>query len=114
MPYMLNGEMLSVATEPKVMDGTMFVPLRKLAVALGGSADYEPTNGVAIMYLGEDIVTFTRDSNMVDVNGTQSQLQTAPVVEDGETWVPVRFFEGALGYYLTADPQNGIVDLNKA
>lgn len=114
MPYMLNGEMLDIATEPKLMEGTLFVPLRKLAVALGGSADYEPTNGIAILYLGSDIVTFSRDSKTADVNGTQTELPTEIVVEDGETWVPVRFFERSLGYTLSADPQNGIVDLSKS
>jgi len=39
-------------------------------------------------------------------------LQAAPFIEDGETWVPVRLFE-KLGYALTADPQNGIVDLRE-
>lgn len=113
MPYMLNGDMLDVATEPKVMDGTMFVPLRKLAVALGGSADWEPSNGVAILYLGDEVATFDHNSKTVDVTGQQSELQASPLLEDGEVWVPVRFFENQMGYQLDADSQNGIVSLTK-
>lgn len=114
MPYMLNGELLSVDSEPRLQDGTLWVPLRKLGAALGGKVDWEPTNGVAILYLNDHIATFQNGVKTVDFDGQSVELQAAPFVESGETWVPVRLFEKAFGYSLVADPQNGIVELTPA
>ena len=113
MPYMLNGDLLTVSDEPKVEGGTMFVPLRQLATALGGKADWEPSTGTVILYLNDTITTFKNGEKAVDVDGTSFELQAPVAVDNGETWVPVRFFERALGYTLVADSQNGIVDLTK-
>jgi len=114
MPYMLNGELLSVDSEPQLRDGTLWVPLRTLGSALGGKVDWEPDSGVAILYLNDHIATFQKDLASVNFDGEDIALQAAPYVQDGETWVPVRLFEKVFGYSLVADPQNGIVELTPA
>lgn len=112
MPYIFNGDMLNIESEPRVENGTMFVPLRKIASALGATVDFEPTTGTAILYMNDQIATFTNGHKSVNFNGADVPLTGTPFVEDGETWVPVRFFESIMGYKLDADPQNGIVDLS--
>lgn len=112
MPYILNGEMAEIDGEPRVQDGAMFVPLRKLTAALGGNVDFEPTTGTAILYMNDQIATFSNGQKSVNLNGNDVAINAAPFVEDGETWVPVRFFEGVMGYKMSADPQNGIVELS--
>ena len=113
MPYMLNGEMLEVGTEPRVGNGTMYVPVRDVAIALGGKVDFEPSNGVAIVYLGDNIATLQSNDPTVDVDGEKTELQAHPWIDNGEMMVPVRFFEGPLGYSLEADAANGIVSFSK-
>ena len=113
MPYMLNGEMLEVSGEPRVGDGTMYVPLRGVATALGGKVDWEPSTGVAIVYINDKIVTLQSNDPTVDVDGEKSELQAHPWIDNGEMMVPVRLFEGPLGYGLEADAANGIVSLSK-
>ena len=113
MPYMLNGEMLDIASEPRVGSGTMYVPLRDVAAALGGKVDWEPTTGTAILYMNDKIITLQSNDNTVDVDGEKSELQTHPWIDDGDMMVPVRLFE-TLGYGLDADPQNMIVSLTSA
>ena len=112
MPYILNGQMAEIAAEPRMQDGAMFVPLRKVAGALGATVDFEPTTGTAILYMSDQIATFSNGHNTVNLNGNDIALTGAPFVEDGETWVPVRFFESALGFKMNADPENGIVELS--
>lgn len=112
MPFMLNGELLEIGGEPRLESGTMWVPLRRLGNALGGKSDWLAENKVVALYLNDHIVTLTVGDNTADVDGEQFEMQAAPFVEEGETWVPVRLFERGLGYSLNADPQSGIVDLN--
>ena len=114
MPYMLNGEMLEVATEPRVGNGTMYVPLRDVAAALGGNVDWEPSNGIAILYINDKIVTLKSNDTTVEVDGEKTELQAHPWIDNGEMMVPVRFFETPLGYGLDADAQNLIVSLTSA
>ena len=112
MPYILNGQMADIAGEPRVQDGAMFVPLRKIAGALGAKVDFEPSTGTAILYMSDQIATFSNGEKSVNLNGSEVPLTGAPFVEDGETWVPVRFFESALGFKMNADSENGIVELS--
>lgn len=114
MPYMLNGELLELTGEPRLQDSVLWVPLRKLGSALGGNADWIAENKVVALYLNDHIVTLTVGDETADVDGEQFEMQAAPFVESGETWVPVRLFERGLGYTLSADPENGIVDLGMA
>lgn len=104
--------MVSIEGEPRLQNGTLFVPLRKVAQGLGGTADYEPSTGTAILYLNDQIATFTNGTSSVNLNGTEMALSGETFAEDGETWVPVRFFESTLGYKMNADAQNGIVELS--
>jgi hypothetical protein len=111
MPYVLNDEPLEIGSEPRLQDGTLWVPLRKLGEALGGKADWISPNHVAVLYYGERIATLTIGDTTADVDGERFELQDAPFLEGGETWVPVRFFERGLGFTLSAHPQSGTVDL---
>ncbi len=109
MPYILNGQPAAVA-EPNLKDGTMWVPLRALSEALGGNADWDPDNRVAIVYLGANIATLKIGDATADVNGEKSQLQEAPYLEDGETWVPVRFFN-LVGQQISVNVQEKQIDM---
>jgi hypothetical protein len=109
MPYIINGQSASI-TEPQNQGGTLWVPLREVATALGGTLDWDADNRVAIGYFGDSIATLKIDDPTADINGEKSELQEAPRLQDGETWVPVRFFN-LLGYNLAVDPQNSSVDI---
>ncbi len=114
MPYTINGSSSSLSAEPRLAGGTLWVPLRGVAEALGAKVDYEPSNGVAMISRGSDVITVTMGDPSVDVNGTAQTMQDTPFVEDGEAWVPVRFFNSALGAGVNVDLQNNSVDITGA
>ncbi len=91
MPYVINGNAVQ-ATEPNLKDGTLWVPLRELGEALGGNVDWDPDNRVAIFYLGDHIATLKIDDQTANVDNEKTELQAAPYLDNGDTWVPVRFF----------------------
>jgi hypothetical protein len=47
----------------------------------------------------------------VTVDGEQQELQAAPFLSEGDTWVPVRFFNQPLGYALNVDLDTNRVEL---
>ncbi|RYZ87295.1 MAG: copper amine oxidase N-terminal domain-containing protein, partial [Proteobacteria bacterium] len=64
-----------------------------------------------VLYVGDRIATLTIGDKTADIDGETFELQEAPFLESGETWIPVRFFERGLGYTLQADPGNADVNL---
>jgi len=111
MPYSIDGQPLIAEKEPQLKDGTLWVPFRTIGQALGGTVDWDADNRVAILYLGSRIVTTKVGDPTVDTDGEKTELQAAPYVEDGETWVPVRFFNVALGYGLDVNLETKQVGL---
>lgn len=109
MPYTLNGQAASIA-EPNLKDGTLWVPLRAVSESLGGNVDWDPDNRVAIVYLGSNIATLKIGDAEADVNGEKSPLQEAPYLENGETWVPVRFFN-RVGQQIAVNLQDKHVEM---
>lgn len=114
MPYTLDGNPLSIDQEPQLNDGTLWVPFRDLGAALGAKVDWEPSNQVAIMYHGDHIVTVKIGDQTVDVDGEKHELQAAPYVSGGDTWVPVRFYNDPLGYGLNVDLGSTAVNLTSS
>ncbi|HEX8549989.1 MAG TPA: copper amine oxidase N-terminal domain-containing protein [Abditibacteriaceae bacterium] len=112
MPYSFEGTPISASAEPQLKDGTMWVPLRSLASAMGANADWDSSNGVAILYYADRIVTIKIGDASIDVDGSPHQLQAAPYVDDGGTWVPVRLFSDVLGLNLNVDTSTKTVELS--
>lgn len=111
MPYTVNGEAVQIEHEPRLKDGTMWVPFRPLATALGAQVDFEPTTRAPLMFLGSDVVTLISGSNEVDINGEKKQLSAAPFIYEGETFVPVRVFEMLPNVQMNADANTLQVDI---
>ncbi|HEY0073434.1 MAG TPA: copper amine oxidase N-terminal domain-containing protein [Abditibacteriaceae bacterium] len=112
MPYIVDGQPVAIADEPKNQDGTLWVPLRALSEAVGATVDWDqdlqqvivqhPRGGNIQLNIGtEDIIK----------NNEAQGLQAAPYVEGGDTWVPVRFFNIQLGYALNVNLAENLVEL---
>ena len=112
MPYIINGEEASIRHEPQLKDGTLWVPFRSLGQALGGNIDWDPDGRVAILYLGDHVITAKIGDATVNMDGENYELQAAPYLDEGDTWIPVRFFNQPLGYTLNFDLQNNLVNLS--
>lgn len=112
MPYIIEGEEVKIRHEPQLKDGTLWVPFRALGQVLGGNVDWDPDGRVAILYLGDHIVTVNIGDATVRFDGEEYELQAAPYLDEGDTWIPVRFFERPLGYELQTDLQNNLVRLS--
>ncbi len=112
MPYTFEDTPLEVNAEPQIKDGITWVPLRSLAQAMGASVDWDPDNHIAILYLGDRIATFTINDPNVNVDGEPVTLRAAPYLDDGDTWIPARFFQQALGFGLQVDNAQNLVQFS--
>ena len=103
MPYFVDGQQVDVPQEPQNKDGILWVPLRPLCEAVGASVTWDPNTGTVNIEHPKRRIELTPGNIEVIVSREAHELQAAPYVEDGETWVPVRFFNLQLGYGLNVD-----------
>ena len=113
MPYVINGQQKSLGPnlEPRNMGGPVFVPLRAVVEAMGGSAEWnDQSSSVTAEYNGHT-VNVPGNSPMYSVDGSQRQMSVAPFNQENHIWVPVEFFE-AFGTPALADTNTNTVTIN--
>ena len=100
----VNGDMnVSTSELPysAYQDGTsIMVPLRKISEALGYTVKWNENSGqitiisdnhIAELYSKNDVISLT-DKRLSSVNTTEIKLDKAPVIHEGNTYVPLSFF----------------------
>jgi hypothetical protein len=102
MPYVLNGTTQQFA-EPVVTNGTTFVPIANVADGIGAMTTWEHDTKTAVVTLDDRVARVQAGNTMVDVGTENVTLQSAPYIEDGILWVPVRFFGTAFGCEVNVD-----------
>jgi hypothetical protein len=102
MPYTINGQPQNFA-EPKLIDGTTYVPLGNIVDTLGGYVTWDNYTKVASIELGDHKARVQSDSTTVEADGDQVELQAPPYIEGNALWVPVRFFQSALKCNIAID-----------
>ena len=112
MPYSVNGQQVAVPDEPQNKDGILWVPLRPLCEALGASVEWSADTGAVNIQYGKRPIQLKPGDIEVVVAREPQELQAAPYVEGGETWVPVRFFNLQMGCALNVDLGSNTVEIN--
>lgn len=112
---MVNGAYIQFPdAAPEVANGRTMVPVRALVEALGGGVDYEFAGQKDSVRLfidkytihftigGTTAVRHTRGSDTGEADKT-IEMDCAPYIKNGRTYVPVRFLADALGYEVGWD-----------
>ncbi len=113
----VNGHYIKTDTNPFIIDGTTYVPLRFVSEAL--SADevlWDGAKATATIVNGNQMIQLRENQRYAYVNGKQVALQGAMLLVNSRAFVPVRFvsetFDATVnwdGEYFTVDIwKNGI------
>ena len=94
---------------PEVANGRTMVPVRALVEAVDGEVSYE--DGKIVCKTDKAAITLNVGSDKAAVEGPDAgediediQMDCAPYIKDGRTYVPVRFLAETLGYEVGWDP----------
>lgn len=109
MPYNIGGSEYYFASEPFLKNNKNYVPLRDTVETLGGSVTFDNATKTAMATIASYVATVTEGDTKVDVSGTPVTLTAAPLIQDGEMFVPFDFFRDAYGYDTAFD--NGTVSI---
>lgn len=83
--------------------GRTYYPLRELFNAMGATVDWDNKTGTASGYMGVDSVDFIIGSNVYRVNGTRKEMDAFAFIENGRTYIPIRYAAEGLGYTVEWD-----------
>ena len=110
----VNGEEQTIDTAPVIIDSRTFVPVRAVVEALGGTVDWKAETKTAILDNSEDHIELTIDSKTAVLNGEKKTLDTAPVIIDSRTMLPLRFIAEGFGYKTDWDAETKTIYVSKA
>ena len=94
------------------LNGPIYVPLRSVVEAIGGSAEWDDSSGTATASFRGQTARVFPNSNNVAVEGGASKQMSVPVFNaDNHFWVPLEFFEN-LGITAVGDAASNTVTIN--
>lgn len=95
----INGELRYFSPGGKIVSGRTMLPVRYIVEdpAVNGEALWEPNGRKVTINCGNNEFVFVIGSYTALVNGQQINLDAAPFIYQGRTYLPVRFFAEQMG-----------------
>lgn len=93
----IAGTVYNIDASPYVESGRTLVPVKYLADSLGVQTTWDAAAQKVTMTSGSTTVVLTIGSTILAVNGASQQMDVAPVIRNGRTYLPARYVAEALG-----------------
>jgi len=111
MPYQIGGQQVQLQDEPRNLNGPVYVPLRQVMEALGGSASWDGASDTAGATLAGRHARIPAGGTTFEVDGRQVTMSVPAFMEGSHVWIPIEFFDKAFGVVAIADgPTNVRID----
>jgi len=105
----LNGETVQTDVSPFILGGRTMVPARAIFEKMGADVQWDGARNRVTVTSPGNIINLTVGNNVAMVNGASKELDTAPVITGGRTFVPIRFISENLGFKVDWNDINKIV-----
>ncbi len=95
-PYMsVNGKKQEIdpgrGTTPVVISSRTMVPIRAIVEAMGGTVEWDNNSQKITLEANGNTVNMWVGKKSITVNGENREMDVAPIIQNGRTYVPVRF-----------------------
>lgn len=105
----VNGVEVSINESPFIYKSRVLVPVRFVSETLGADVKWDSIFKIVTITLNGKVLRLQVGNTTADLNGKATQLDVAPVVRNGITFVPIRFISEAFGARVDWDSVHGIV-----
>lgn len=110
-----NGEKAvecDVAPMIKADLGLTFIPVRGVFEQAGATIDWNNDTRAVTVKTDSDTVIVTIDNKQARVNGKRTMMAGAAFIEDGRTFIPLRFISESLGYKVDWDGETQTITIH--
>ncbi len=101
-------------TCPIIENGRTLVPVRAAAEEMGADVDWDNDTQTVTLTKDDDKILLVIGSVTAELNGDEYTLDTAPVIINGRTMLPIRFIAESFGYVVDWDNENQIITISLA
>ena len=98
---------------PKIVNDRTILPIRIVAESLGGTVTWNGELQRVTIQKGADVILITIGADTAYVNGTAVKLDAAAFVENGRTYLPLRFVSETLGAQVVWNEAEKTVTITK-
>ena len=98
---------------PKIVNDRTMLPIRIVAENLGGTVTWNGALQRVTIQKGKDVILITIGADTAYVNGAAVKLDAAAFVENGRTYLPLRFVSENLGAQVTWNETEKTVTITK-
>lgn len=108
-----NGIEKEIDSEPVIINQRTLLPVRTIIEEIGGTVDWNrETQEITLTYQG-DTIRLVIDSTTAYLNDTAITLDTAPIIINGRTMLPIRFIAESFHFDVTLDSQTQTITIMK-
>ncbi len=93
----INDKPTVMDAAPFILNGRTVVPIRVIAEAFGASTEWEGTTQTITILLNEKTIVMKIGSTIAQINDNPTILDAPPIIQNGRTFVPLRFIAEAFG-----------------
>ena len=108
-----NNETAMMDVAPMIINSRTMVPVRFIAQALDGMADWNAETETAYVALGETIIEMPIRSSIIYVNGQAVTIDTPPQIINGRTMIPLRVAVENLGLLVDYDNDTRTITITR-
>ena len=105
----VNDKPVTFDVAPAIINDRTMVPLRAIFEALGADVDWDDATKTITAVKGETTIKMQIGNDKMTRNGTESTLDSAPVIIDSRTLVPVRAIAESFGSDVSWDGETKTV-----
>jgi peptidoglycan/xylan/chitin deacetylase (PgdA/CDA1 family) len=108
----VNNKIVNYDEKPTLLNDQTMVPIRLAMEALGSTVKWEENAKKVSIEKGQNQVQLHLDNKIAHQNGMEIELETAPFVKSGRTYVPLRFISEGLNYGVSWDGKTYNVNIS--
>jgi len=109
--YSFVGGRVYDIVSPVIQNGTVYVPLRFVAEALGGRVAWDASTSRIQIVTDKNAVIMTVGSSEARLNGSITELETAPIISGGTTMVSLETLSLVLGVEIKWYEENQLIEI---
>ncbi len=109
----LEGNQLDFDVAPRIINGRVLVPMRKIFEAFGLSVTWDVALRAARGKNATMDIIFPIGSTKVEINGAQFELDVPAQIVNGSTMLPLRFLSEYMGYNIVWNSDAQLILLSK-
>ncbi len=100
---MFNGSYIDFESDPVLIDGTTYLPVRFFCEALSAQVDWSDKTQTVMVTFDKDVISFDIGSSTAYINGTPVKINGFARLLNSKTYLPVRFLAESLGAKVNWD-----------